>query len=198
MFSEETDRKLIRAARIAAELDAIKNHQQQKSAHYYHQQQPQQQQYKWIYSTPPRINHPSGCTSLPPSLHEYHQILPPPPSINQQQQHPQITQSQIYAKVDLIRKHRYRKEKDNNNIVSVYQVPKPRCPILISQQQQQQQLLSSDYHQLRKAISTPDAFFDNNNDYVEYGTIRRIQPPIFNTIQRSMTNKTTITPVPTP
>nr|XP_046920510.1 uncharacterized protein LOC124500480 [Dermatophagoides farinae] len=195
MFSEETDRKLIRAARIAAELDAIKNHTQ-KSANYHHhypQQQPQQQQqYQWIYSTPPRFTHSSGCTSLPPSLHEYHQILPANTN-SQQQQHPQVTQSQIYAKVDLIRKHRYRKEKDN--IVSVYQVPKPRCPIISQQQQQQHQpQLSSDYHQLRKAISTPDAVFvDVNNDYGEYGTIRRIQQICSNTIQRPPNNKTMTT-----
>ncbi|UXI20853.1 uncharacterized protein NH340_JMT06796 [Sarcoptes scabiei] len=141
MFSEETDRKLLRAARIAAELEAIKNYPEQSS------------NYQWVYSTPPRF---ATSTSLPPSLHEYHQI----PSSNQ-----------IYAKVDLIRKHRYRKGKE----ISVYQVPKPRCleencTLRRNNHFPSDCCLSTETHRLRKAISTPDEFVDAG----EYATLRKL------------------------
>lgn len=131
----------MRAARIAAELEAIKNYPEQSS------------NYQWVYSTPPRF---ATSTSLPPSLHEYHQI----PSSNQ-----------IYAKVDLIRKHRYRKGKE----ISVYQVPKPRCleencTLRRNNHFPSDCCLSTETHRLRKAISTPDEFVDAG----EYATLRKL------------------------
>jgi len=140
MITEDTDRKLLRAARIAAELDVIKNQQESN--------------YHWIYATPPR--HGGGSSSLPPSLapsvHEYCQI----PS-----------SSQIYAKVDLIRKHRYRKEKGES---SVYQIP-PRPRHMDPNSSLINQSDGSTVYQLRKAISSPDAVFVEG----DYATIRQFR-----------------------
>ncbi|KAI2803310.1 CUB and sushi domain-containing protein 1 [Blomia tropicalis] len=140
VFSEDTDRKLLRAARIAAELDVIKNQQESN--------------YHWIYATPP---HRNGTSSLPPSL---------TPSMHESCQIP--SSSQIYAKVDLIRKHRYRKEKET----SVYQVPpRPRHMEIDPNSSLISQTNGSTVYQLRKAISSPDAVFVES----DYATIRRLR-----------------------
>src|SRR5699024_478792 len=60
VFSEDTDRKLLRAARIAAELDVIKTQQESN--------------YHWIYTSPPRQGSSSLPPSLTPSVHESSQI----------------------------------------------------------------------------------------------------------------------------
>ena len=129
----------MRAARIAAELDVIKNQQESN--------------YQWIYASPPRHGSSSLPSSLNPSVHESSQI----PS-----------SSQIYAKVDLIRKHRYRREKET----SPYQVPpRPRHMEIDPNSSLISQSNGCTVYQLRKAISSPDAVFMEG----EYATIRRLR-----------------------
>lgn len=152
LFSEDTDRKLLRAARIAAELDVIKSQYESN--------------YHWIY--PPRNGSSSLPTSLNPSVHESSHI----PS-----------SSQIYAKVDLIRKHRYRREKETTTTctptttpttspISVYQVPpRPRHMAIDPNSSLISQSNGCTVYQLRKAISSPEAVFVEG----EYATIRRLR-----------------------
>ncbi len=150
VFSEDTDRKLLRAARIAAELDVIKSQYESN--------------YHWIY---PPTQH-TGSSSLPPSLN---------PSVHESSHIP--SSGQIYAKVDLIRKHRYRREKDSSTsspmtspITSVYQVPpRPRHMAIDPNSSLISQSNGCTVYQLRKAISSPEAVFVEG----EYATIRRLR-----------------------
>ena len=132
---------MLRAARIAAELDVIKSQQESN--------------YHWIYSTPPRHGTSSLPTSLNPSVNESSSIA---------------SSSQIYAKVDLIRKHRYRKERET----SVYQVPpRPRFMEIDPKSSLISYSNGSTVYQLRKAISSPEAVFQSMEG--EYATIRQLR-----------------------
>lgn len=151
ILTADTDRKLMRAARIAAELDAIKFNQQESNYH-------------WIYGSPPQMStNVGGSHSLPASL---------PPSVYDSNYHALPSNSQVYAKVDLIQKHRFRKEKET----SVYQVPRPAHydpntgSFLTSGVATLSRNSLAQQYQLRKALSVPEAVFlaDNN-----YATVRQ-------------------------
>lgn len=121
---------MLRAARIAAELDVIKSQYESN--------------YHWIY--PPR----NGSNSLPSSLN---------PSVHESSRIP--SSGQIYAKVDLIRKHRYRREKETS---SVYQVPpRPRHMQIDPKSSLISQTNGCTVYQLRKAISSPESVFLESN-----------------------------------
>lgn len=136
----------MRAARIAAELDAIKFNQQESNYH-------------WIYGAPPQVTtNAGGSHSLPASL---------PPSVYDTSYQALPSNSQVYAKVDLIRKHRYRKEKET----SVYQVPRPvhydpsTGSFLASGAATLSRSSLAHQYQLRKALSVPEAVFLAENNY---------------------------------